>query len=130
MKHIGFTGTQRGMTNKQKSEFTKYLRLYIDKNTNVIFHHGDCIGADTDAHEIAKKLNCKIVIHPPKNEKKRAFCKGDIILKQKDYLKRNKDIVDISEILIGAPDSPEKLRSGTWSTIRYARKSEKIIIII
>ena len=30
-----------------------------------VFHHGDCIGADAEAHDIAVAMACEIVIHSP-----------------------------------------------------------------
>ena len=61
----------------------------------------------------------------------RAFCKGDETRKQKDYLDRNHDIVDETELLIACPKEPEEItRSGTWATIRYARKKKKKLRII
>jgi hypothetical protein len=86
------------------------------------FHHGDCVGADAEAHVIATVLGFETVVHPPKNEKLRAFCKGDLILEPRDYLARNHQIIDATDLLFAVPDGPETKRSGTWSTIRYARK--------
>jgi hypothetical protein len=49
----------------------------------------------------------------------------------KPYLVRNHDMVDQSEFLIGTPgEEQEVLRSGTWATIRYARKLKRPILII
>jgi hypothetical protein len=48
MTKIGFTGTQDGMTDQQKS----MLRDLLDGGTGE-FHHGDGIGADSEAHDIA-----------------------------------------------------------------------------
>ena len=82
-------------------------------------------------HDICITKNFKIVIHPPKYNTMRAFCKSDFILPTKDYLERNQDIVDSCDILIAFPATEtEDLRSGTWATIRYARKQNKKIIII
>jgi hypothetical protein len=49
------------------------------------------------------------------------FRQADEIAEDKDFLERNRDIVDRVEILIAAPEGPEVQRSGTWSTVRYAR---------
>jgi len=51
---VGFTGTQAGLTPKQKLELRSLLMDYRDDITE--FHHGDCIGADADAHEIAAEI--------------------------------------------------------------------------
>jgi hypothetical protein len=67
----------------------------------------------------------RIVIHPPTDPKKRAFCKGAAEIREpKPYLDRNHDIVDEgSGLLIAAPFQEEEiLRSGTWATVRYAWK--------
>ena len=39
-------------------------------------------------------------------------------------------LVDACEVLLATPKGPEKLRSGTWATVRYARKVGKRIVII
>jgi len=126
---IGFTGTQKGMSENQISQFIKEMSNHYSYE----FHHGDCIGSDRDAHNIASSLMNveKIVIHPPDNSSKRAYCKGDEIKPEKPYLERNKDIVDEIDLLIACPKSnKEELRSGTWATIRYAKEQGKKIIII
>lgn len=115
---IGFTGTQQGMTRKQKRALTNLL----DSCKPTSFHHGDCIGADEEAHYIAQKLGIPIVIHPPSKSAKRAFCKGwKKMCLPKDYEDRNKDIVLQTDLLVGCPATcEEEVRSGTWSTIRFA----------
>lgn len=124
MIKIGFTGTKQGMTKGQESELQKLL-----PKERFEFHHGDCIGADTQAHKIAQ--NAVIFIHPPKNPRFRGFNKSENILPEKDYLERNKDIVDATDYLIAAPKTrTEELRSGTWATIRYALKKNKEVHII
>jgi hypothetical protein len=123
----GFTGTQRGMTAAQKRVVETFIR-----NIKGEFHHGDCIGADEEAHEIALGHGLKIVIHPPANTKKRAFCEDATDLRiEKSYLSRNKDIVLETEQLIAAPgEEEEQTRSGTWSTVRYARSLKRVISIV
>jgi len=129
---VSFTGTRDGLTEKQSQVlFDLLYSLHIHE-----FHHGDCIGSDSQAHSLVNKLiikykkDIKTIIHPPSYDKYRAYEKGDVILKPKSYLDRNKDIVDRGELLIATPSGKEKLRSGTWSTIRYARKKNKSIYII
>ena len=99
------------------------------------FHHGDCMGADAEARDIAeffrKCINLKIVIHPSDINSKRAFKNGNRILNSLNPLLRNKNIVYISDVIGAAPNQEhEILRSGTWATIRYAKKINKPLIII
>jgi len=130
---IGFTGTREGMNDIQKTKTLDILNKYV--NYIIEIHHGDCIGADTDFHNICEdfrkktNVNLTIVIHPPNNKGARAFNKADILLEEKQYLDRNTDIVMMSDIIIGCPHNvnDEILRSGTWSTIRKARKMKKIL---
>jgi hypothetical protein len=129
---IGFTGTQFGMSKNQKKEFEDFLnRNYV---SNSEFHHGCCIGADTEAFNIIRKFAFKIIAHPPTNKKKVSpftILYSDEVRDDKEYLDRNHDIVDESNILIAAPKSnKEELRSGTWATIRYAIKMKKEVIIL
>jgi hypothetical protein len=135
---VGFTGTQEGMTDEQKVFFKSLMREYQPTE----FHHGDCIGSDTEAHDIVwdlitlEGMNCKIVVHPPEDESKRAFA-GDqeiavVVLPPKPYINRNHDIVNATDILVATPRQfTEVVRSGTWATIRYARKSRggKVMIV-
>jgi hypothetical protein len=123
---IGFTGTRFGMTDKQKEVIMTLRPLDIE------LHHGDCIGADFDMHQIAKtvKVN-KIVIHPPVDEELRAFCTGDLLLPPKTHLARNRDIVHDTDLLIATPFGMEhQTHGGTWYTIDYALKLNKWIIIV
>lgn len=126
---IGFTGTQKGMSQRQLSGLT---RLILSLKM-IEFHHGDCIGADSEAHDIVRNMskNTKIVIHPPSNSSKRAFKEGDVIRYALPYLERNMQIVQETRLLIAAPSSlQEELRSGTWATIRYARKTGQPVLIL
>jgi predicted Rossmann fold nucleotide-binding protein DprA/Smf involved in DNA uptake len=50
---------------------------------------------------------------------------------EKPYLARNRDIVLETIALIAAPAEPqERIRSGTWSTVRFAKKQGKTVILI
>ena len=138
--NAGFTGTRQGMTEKQKTQVEEWLKYAKFSNTEFLpwqayqkstaeFHHGDCVGADEEADAIAHSLHLNVVIHPPVNQRFRAYCSGTV-LPAKGYLDRNHDIVDSTDILIAAPKEVEEVvRSGTWATIRYARKVGKQVWI-
>jgi hypothetical protein len=127
MKIAGFTGTQNGCTPPQLENLKRVLRL-ID-----VLHHGDCKGADAEAWWVAKILYGKYTVcHPPIKSKTRAFTTpNDETRPQYDYIVRDHHIVDESQFLIGVSKSMEELvRSGTWTTIRYARKKKRSILIL
>lgn len=112
------------MSARQVREFLVVLEDLKPKE----FHHGDCIGADSEAHELVRKYFPKVAIHihPPLNMNKRGWnMDAKRIYDSKEYLQRNKDIVNQTDVLVAAPAGPETLRSGTWSTVRYARRLGK-----
>lgn len=123
-----FTGTRKGLTDAQKQK----VRELLMGSYAALFHHGDCVGADADAHDIAKSLFFSINIYPSDLEEQRAFKKGAIVVHDpKPPLARNRDIVKAGDFLIACPNGIiEQRRSGTWSTIRYARSLRKKIFII
>jgi hypothetical protein len=128
---IGFTGTKTGMTDAQRETVRKYLVYFRRKNWDDQFHHGDCVGADEQAAEIAHELGYWVGGHPPGNEKYRAHFQSDHNFPAKDYLPRDHDIVDATDLLLAAPKTAHEIqRSGTWATVRYARKRGKQILII
>ena len=124
---IGFTGTQRGMTPLQKEKIKELLVKWGCTE----FHHGDCVGADATASTLAELAGIRIVCHPPINSYKRAFMPCDEMRVEKDYLVRNHDIVDETDMMLATPgECEEVLRSGTWATIRYARRMKKVVEIV
>ena len=127
---IGFTGTQNGMTDPQKKQVEKSLRLMYSYGS--IFIHGDCIGADAEAHEIALRLGYRVWIYPGNIGAKRAYCKGaELIVHPQNPLERNRAIAHMCDKLIATPSTKtEIVRSGTWATVRYARKEHKPRVII
>lgn len=124
---IGFTGTQRGMSSRQKD----VLRSLLNVAEKSELHHGDCIGADATAHDMAVGMGLDTEIHPPTNNSRRAFKKAARTNPPFAYLDRNKNIVRSTVMLIATPgEAEEQLRSGTWATVRFARKLKRRVIII
>lgn len=114
------------MTPRQKRALRAFFRRY--KHLIASFHHGDCIGADAEAHDIAvEELGVeRIWIHPGNNPRKRAYKDSPHISAPAGNLDRNRWIVTRTDVLIGAPSTREEvLRSGTWMTIREARDRQK-----
>lgn len=134
---IGFTGSSTKVTVTQEISLKELLLKWklqsqAPPGFKLKAHHGDCIEGDARFHEICLQLSIPVIGHPPLNDKKRAYCEGFTELwEPKEYLERNKDIVNQTNVLIALPDSYEEvLRSGTWSTVRYARKLCRDIFII
>jgi hypothetical protein len=117
------------MRPRQRSAVETFFKNGLGK-----LHHGKCRGADAEAHAISRSIDpeIKIVTHPPENTTYVAEeCVGDEERDPLPYLERNKAIVDECEVLVAAPEqNHEIVRSGTWSTVRYARKQGKPVVII
>ncbi len=129
---IGFTGSRDGMALLQQDEFVnRLIVLMANAETDCQFHHGDCKGADEEARHEAAAQGYEIHRHPPVDERLRANTEYDETYPPRGYLERDQDIVDACDVLIAAPKGfKEELRSGTWATIRKARKAGRQIFII
>lgn len=126
--HVGFTGTQDGQTSAQQRK----VRQLLKDIRGDFFHHGDCVGSDAQAHEIALALKYRVILHPPVEPRKRANCEGAIATREeKPYLKRNQDIVRECSVVIATPKSyQETIRSGTWSTVRKAVDMKRRVLVV
>ncbi len=130
---IGFTGTRKGMTSKQRFRFLELLNTSRPKE----IHHGDCLGADAEFHEVVRavaarnKWRIHIVGHPPVKEGGRAFCQFDYEHPPFEYIKRDHDIVDVADQMFAcAKTDEEELRSGTWATVRYAVRTGTPVVVV
>lgn len=124
---ISFTGTRRGMTHEQTSS----LRGLLSVSSAELLVHGDCVGADEQAHELATSLSIRTRARPSDSGAHRAHCVADEIADPRPPLDRNRDIVDDGDFLIAAPGQASEIaRSGTWTTIRYARKIGRRVLVI
>lgn len=123
---IGFTGTRDGMTEAQKTTLASLLREHSGE-----FHHGDCLGADAQAHDLAKAAGLEPVAHPPLISALRAYKQTNKVYEPADYLQRNREIVDETTVLFATPkEFEEQPKGGTWYTIRYAKKRGRIPVVI
>ena len=79
MVKVGFTGTQGGMTTLQKKSFLSVWQMIEDELGPIReFHHGDCVGADSEADDFAVNMFTRVgigcvVLHPPDVDTKRAW---------------------------------------------------------
>ena len=126
---IGFTGSREGMSPLQ----IQHLVLLLCELKPSEFHHGDCKGADEEAHKIVEEFfpECRIVVHPPESDYLRAFCAAHEYKEPLGYVARDRKIVEDTVYLIGAPlTDVEQVRSGSWTTIRHARKLSRPLIVL
>jgi len=129
---VGFTGSRIGMSDFQLLQ----LRILLSSAESIReVHHGGAKGGDAEFHFLVRRLrpDLKIIIHPATDGGQDVLidAAGSIYLNPKRSQLRNRDIVQSSEVLIAAPASDiEPIRSGTWATVRYARKTGKCAIIL
>lgn len=129
---VGFTGTQVGMSKYQIDAVADYLAELTKRGEGDEAHHGKCIGADVQFHNLAHQLGYFIVGYPCNIYSKQSqviVC--DMEREEKPPLERNKDIVGTCDILLATPKEYHEItRSGTWSTIRFARRIGRKHMII
>ena len=124
---VGFTGTRDGLDYRQR--FRLHQLLYEELEVAEA-HHGNCLGGDSVFAELVYP-RFRTVAHPcniPGLQLTRTT--AHVYLPVKPPLDRNRDIVDACDILVACPKGPEERRSGTWATIRYARKAGKPIRLV
>ena len=135
----GFTGSRVGPFAAQRIALTEFVLGSGDDSAIKEWHHGCCSGSDEFSHKIAKAampIVDLIVLHPPINpSSEMKYAEWDYVnclwWPRRDYLMRDRDIVNECDELVATPSGPEKFRgSGTWYTIRYAIKSGKKVNII
>lgn len=140
---VGFTGTRDGMTPAQKWALAEWL----DAHPLHEFHHGACVGADEEAVGLVhnQRIDCEDEAFPPSRWWRvyaypasgvgtavsgPALDLSDQIHTAKPPLDRNRNIVTAGiDGLLAGPKGGEELRSGTWSTVRYARLLGRRIVI-
>ena len=124
---FGHTGTRWGMTKPQMDT----LRMLISDNIKEMleWHHG-CSGKSDEAgsYIAASHLIPLIVGHPGTG---RPVGYWDELREAKDNLIRDGDIAREVDHLYATPyEDHEIIRSGTWSTVRRARKFRTSVTII
>lgn len=125
VRRLGVSGSRNGFTEHQLEAAKKFLAA----NPRIVeFHHGGCKGVDAEMHALVREMlpECRIVVHPPTYGGYRAEVKGDHEEPPLPFLTRNKKIVEAADLMICFPATrEEKFRgSGTWATIREARRKK------
>jgi len=129
---LAFTGSRSGLTPHQAAALEALLESLEGLTA---LHHGCCLGADEDCALLLAQINPSVlqVGHPCNllaqvSQQALAVCRQ--VLPVRPPLNRNHDLVDAAQLLIACPDGPERLHSGTWATVRHARKQGKPIHLL
>ena len=131
---IGIVGS-RSYTNKQKIKdlIFEIKEKYGDEVE--IVSGGQKDGADGYAKKFALEFGMKYVEFPPAHYSWNMHCKLPATKYNKpyyvtNYFKRNKQIAEYSDRVVAFVSNPNKITSGTLSTLQYAEKMNKKSIII
>ena len=149
MKGYSFTGTREGMSNQQKQALMILLEDACSDEPGAlpkVLRHGVCVGADAEFHCIARGVAGSkgdvyaycIIGHLSNLTKYTDYLiknDCDALTEPKPPLDRDNDIAcaDDTLALIAAPKNMNERddpRSGTWATVRRARKAGKPVIIL
>lgn len=91
-------------------------------------HHGACNGWDEEAVKCAMRTKLVIIAHPPLDHRflsQFSIDNSHLVLKERAFRDRNRDIAYEADILVGGPafgeNDPRSRRSGTWQTMRFGR---------
>lgn len=125
---LGFTGTRRGMTPLQQDLLCLVLLEWAPQTVV----HGEAVGADNEFHFLARAagLGIHVVARPSDRPGQRVVTDADQVYPPEHPLQRNQKIVADCDVLLACPAGPEEVRSGTWYTVRAARKAGLPIFII
>lgn len=135
---LGVTASRHGLTGLQRLKASRFLINNLSHMTEL--HHGDCVKGDEWFHNWVHSHNMhpeyrriKLHIHPPVDDKLRAFCKAELSVTYApmSYLGRNAEIVALCDTLIACPSSMTyNERSGTWWTYNLAKERNKPTYLI
>jgi hypothetical protein len=128
-KVLGFTGTsKRPPTPVQIAALDDILAEFWDKGYRTLVH-GEARNADSLANDMARAKGYYTYGRPTTISDNR--CEVDARAEPKRPLDRDWDIVEEANTLVAVPaNQKEEVRSGTWATVRYARKLNAPVVII
>lgn len=140
MYKVGFTATRHGLTPLQKEGvyinletiLSRHIIEFSIERKEVQFHHGKCKGGDRAGLSIAKQFDFWTVAHPSDLTNWTFFdLESDEERSIRPPLERDYNIVNECDIVIACPfEMDEVRRSGTWSTIRCAKRLNKLLVVI
>lgn len=138
----GFTGTREGMTAAQLRALADWLTRHALRE----FHHGAAIEADEQAVGLVRNQRIdvpeapgpydwwRVIAHPSDlkdQTSQKALEWSDRRMDPLPPLVRNRNIVICgADVLLAAPkEHLEIVRSGTWATVRFARKVGRPVVL-
>lgn len=134
--HVGFSGTRYGMTLEQRRAVYKVFRWYRDNRNAITVHHGSCVGADAEAHDIARMLGLAVSLHPRVSEDcsscLRAECamrEGERVWRPASYAVRSQTIAACTGVLVAAPHG-ERSSRGTNHAISCAVRLGRPVVVV
>lgn len=135
---VSFTGTRVGMNEPQWETLNDLFPKLFDRDGLNYWHNGDCVGADEQAHTMVWSLKrvrgYTIVTHGYPalvSGKFRAGSAFDRVHTAMPPLVRDLLMVDAAHVTVATPRlMKEERRSGTWASIRYARKTHTPLFIV
>lgn len=128
---VGFTGTRRGMTVTQRAYVRQTLVAWDDRYFLDEAHHGACVGADLEFHALMEQMGVRVIVHPSMVKRQTVLKTAFRTLTPLPPLVRNKCIVTDTDVLLAAPATVHEIvRSGTWATVREARRRGRPIVIV
>jgi hypothetical protein len=129
---LAFTGSRRGLTPAQLAALAEVLAGY----PGATLHNGCAEGADEAALDIAYDLGLRLECWPCNyDQRERAWnyvYENPLATLHPTAppLERNRRMVEAASVVVACPDGPEERRSGTWSTVRAARRLGRSIVIV
>jgi hypothetical protein len=127
---VGYTGPRTGM---ESAQLTTVAAILIEWGPTEV-HHGICVGGDEQFHKLVRSLfgrDIVIVGHPcnmPDQQAEQLYRDCDVLEPVLPPLTRNANIVLRGGRFIATPNGyTQRLRSGTWSTIRAIERARKMV---
>jgi len=139
--HVGVISCRPFLTSAQRGQLGRVLAsLTLNRDSQLVLHHGCSPGADEVAHHVVRKLGgWRVHGHPGpcaadglSRSARHIVGDLDFVHKSKPDPERDADIVNASQILVAVSAFPEDDRrsSRTWMLIRMARAADLEIIYV
>lgn len=131
-----FTGTRQGWTGAQFKGVRRVFHILKDQGCRTLLH-GVCVGSDESADALAiDEFQFITVGYPGVNGQGQSPWRSHgcrcAMMPEEEYQIRDHKMVDRSEAVVATPKGmfEETRGSGTWLTIRYAKKQGKRLYIV